>query len=188
MALGAFAPGAYQVEIKNIGANGPAGSTPAGKTETASGVDRDLGLVEGVKTISRTVEGKDIRADLYGDTVIDGIYRGGQMFVSMIFKEWTVQVQDALWPFGGDSGDFGRVGTVGDLMTNLSGEMTLTAATGTPAGGVANSNIITLHSAIISPGHSYDVPLGNDERDVPIVFRCYPILVSTVLRWATFTT
>lgn len=182
MALGAFAPGAYTATFNTAGAS----SDPAGKAAGA----RDLGLVEGVRSVSRTVEGKDIRADLYGDTVIDGIYTGGQMFVSMIFKEWTAQVQDALWPFGGDTaGDFGNLGVVGDLMTNLAGVLTLTAVADTPAAGATDSAVITISSAVISPGHSFDVPLGNDERNVPIVFRCYPVVSGSpsVLRWADFT-
>lgn len=181
MALGTFGVGPYTSTFNTSGASG----SPAGKTAGS----RSLGLVENVITLSRSVEGEDIVADVYGKTVIDGIYQGGQTFVSMIFKEWTIQVQDALWPFGGDSGDFGRVGTAGLLMTDLAGILTLTAVAGTPAAssGVGPSPIV-FHAAIISPGHNFDVPFGSTQRHVPIVFRCYPTIQSTILRWFTATT
>lgn len=165
--------------------SGSSGTPPTGGSEV-------IGLVEGVKQFSRTSEGKDVRASLYGETVIDGIYRGGQQFVTMILKEWTNLEKGILWPWGGSGGasgvsDFGVVGPVGAMMSDWAGVLTLTAVPNTPAAGT-DRNVITIHSAIIAAGHGFDIDLSADESNVPVVFRCFPVITGSpnVARWANF--
>lgn len=176
MPIGTFSPGPYTATW--AGASGQPGGAGA----------LDVGLVEGVDRFQRTAEAQDIRVDAYGETVVDGVYRGGQMFVLMTFKEWTDTVKALLWPFGGTqvSPDFGAVGPVGSLMTNLAGILVLTAVTGTPA-ATNGPATINFGSAIISPGHNSEVILGSEERNVPVVFRCYPYDNSGTLVWFTET-
>lgn len=156
----------------------------------AAGGAQAIGLVEGVIPFTRTAEGRDVRAGKYADTVIDGIYRGGQQFISMIFKEWTDIQKGILWPWGGTSGggttsDFGVVGPVGAMMSDWAGTLILTAETNTPA-KLTDRKLIKCHSAIIAAGHNFDINMGHDESDVPIVFRCFPMTTGapSVPRWA----
>ena len=162
MPFATFAAGPYAATYDTDGAAGD----PAGKGQGA----RDLGLVEGVRRWQRVLEARPVKSDAFGDGVIDGVYRGGQCFCLMTFKEWTDAVKDALWPFGAA---FGEMGSVGRLLTDLAGVLTLTAAADTPA-AAAGPVTLTFGKAILSPGHNSQVVLGDVERDVPVVFRCFP--------------
>lgn len=150
----------------------------------------NLGLVEGPRALQRINEVQDMRTDLFGATVIDGVYRGGQVFVSMIFKEWNATIRDALWPYDSDFGGHGD--PVGRLQTDIAGVLLLTAVDGTPA--KTNGPItISFPLAIVAPQNNMNVTLGSVERNVPILFRCYPDgVVSggggiTDVRWFTET-
>ncbi len=145
----------------------------------------DVGEIEGVYRVQQSASAQDIRAGRYGDSVIDGVYRGGNVFVVATFKEWTANIRDMLWPFG----VMGLSGKVGRLMTDMAEILELTAITGTPAAthGFAT---ITFPKAVFSPEHNQEIILGNEERNVPVVFRCYPEEVTdgdSALRWYTFT-
>jgi len=162
MPFATFAAGPYTATYDADNAPGD----PAGKGQGA----RDLGLVEGVRRWQRMMEAHPVQAGAFGSTEIDGVYRGGQAFCLMTFKEWTDAVRDALWPFGTG---FGELGQVGRLLTDLAGELTLTAAPDTPAASAGPATLV-FRKAIVSPGHNSEVVLGAEQRDVPIVFRCFP--------------
>ena len=153
---------------------------------TATYNGNDVGLIEGVWRHQQTAEAADIRSGRFGDSVIDGIYRGGNCFAVAVFKEWTANIRRMLWPFDtvlGDSGKHGR------SMVDMSSVLLLTAIAGTPA-ATAGPATRSFPRAIFSPGHNKEVLLGNEERNVPIVFRCYPTVVTpgdTDLRWYTDT-
>ena len=131
---------------------------------------RSLGLVEGVRRWQRTLQALPVRASAFGPTHIDGVYGGAQSFCEMTLKEWTTAVRDVLWPFGAE---FGRAGLVGRLLSDLAGELVLTAVPHTPAAG-AGPATITFGKAILAPDFEVDIPLGPVERDVPVRFRCLP--------------
>ncbi len=162
MPFASFAAGPYTATYSADDAPG----SPAGKGQGA----RSLGLVEGVRRWQRILEARPVHSGAFGSTVIDGVYRGGQCFCLMTFKEWTDAVKDALWPLG-DS--FGEVGPIGRLLTDLAGQLVLTALPDTPAAQNGPATL-TFGKTILSPGHNSEVVLGAEQRDVPIVFRCFP--------------
>ena len=147
-----------------------ASGSPAGKGQ---GV-RDLGIVEGVRRWQRTLEALPIQSSAFGATVIDSVYGGGQCFCLMAFKEWNDVIRDTLWPFGAS---FGEIGQVGRLLSDLAGILTLTAVSDTMAASNGPATI-TFGKAILSPGHNSEIVLGAEERDIPIVFRCFPYVNS----------
>lgn len=163
MALGAFAPGYYTCTY---------GSTPA-----------DLGLVHGVRRLRRRYRAQPIQADRFGDMQIDGVFRGGDVFLQMIFKEWTAAVKAALWPF--DS-DFGDIGSMGKLLTDLAAPLVMTVESGSPAATTGFSTV-TAALAILAPENDVEIIFGNEQRDVPVMLQLFPYLVSTG-RYAHFVT
>jgi len=162
MPFASFAAGPYAATFDTDDAPGD----PAGKGQHA----RDLGLVEGVRRWTRVLDAQPVVTSALGDAVIDGVYRGGQCFCRMTFKEWTAAVRDALWPFGAT---FGETGHIGRLLSDLAGVLTLTAVANTPAADHGPETLI-FRKAIVEPGRVAEIPLGNQQRDVAVLLRCYP--------------
>lgn len=173
MPLGTFAPGPYTMTY----------TPPTGAP--GAGVAQDPGLVEGVRVLSHTVEEIPIYTDLYGKTQIDGIYAGGNVLLKMTFKEWKTAVWNIIWPFHATSGAMGNVGQVGRINTNIGGSIALTPVANTPAAaaGPGSASQLIIPCAIVSPLNDRDVVLGCDQRDVPIVFKCFPLNNSGTVQW-----
>lgn len=153
MAIGEFAPGYYNMTYDGD----------------------DPGLVQGVRQLRRKYKAQIISADLYGDTQLDGVYRGSDVFLRMIFKEWNATVRKILWPF---DTDFGDLGIPGKLLTDFAKSMVLTALTGTPA-ATKGPATVTATLALLAPENDVEVIMGNEQRDVPVLIQCFPYVVST---------
>ncbi len=142
----------------------------------------DIGLTEGAMTSSQQFHATDRRADQYGASVISGIYTGADVFLQLIMKEWTTgpkKVVDRLDATPGQSGIIGRA------MEDEAKILLLEAVVGTPArtnGPVTR----TFAKAIFAPEFNIELPMGNVERDIPIIFRIYPTEVTpgtSELQW-----
>ena len=162
MPFSSIAAGPYTATYDADNATGD----PPGKGESA----RDLGLVESVYCWQRIFSAAPIRCGALGDSVIDGVYQGGQCFVRMTLREWTATTRDVLWPLGTR---FGQLERVGRLLSDLAGKLTLTAVTDTPA-EQHGPKTLTFGKAIVDPESIADVELGDQARDVPIMLRCFP--------------
>jgi len=165
MAFGTWAFGPYTVDY-----------TPAGGEKTA------VGLLEQHITMNQPAFAQDVMASRYAESVIDGIYRGGNVFVQLILKEWKTGSKNVMWPFDATLGQSGKIGRA---MSDIAGSLLLTAIAGTPA---ANNGPATrtFPLACFSPGHNKEVLFGNVERNVPIIMQCYPAEVTpgdSELQW-----
>lgn len=160
MALGDFAPGYYSMTYDGD----------------------DMGLVEGVRRLRRRANAQMITTDKYG--LVDGVYKGGECFLAMTFKEWNADIQAALWPFGAD---IGEMGLNGRLLTGMAKAIVLTAEAGTPAATLGPATI-TANLAILAPENDVEVILGNEQRDVPVLFQLFPYEGSDEkIRWFSVT-
>jgi len=153
MAFGTFAPGYYAMTYDGT----------------------DCGLVEGVRRLRRRAKGQPIVADKFGDTTLDGIYRGGDVFLQVTFKEWIAKVREIIWPY--DS-DFGDIGQCGRLWSDLAKAIVLTAQSGSPA-ATAGPATITFNLALAAEENDIEIVLGNEQRDIPVLFRCLPYTISS---------
>lgn len=158
-ALGTFAPGYY--------------------TQTLDG--DDCGLVEGVRRLRRRFKWEPIRADKWGDTTIDGVYRGGDAFLSVVFKEWKAPVKTKISNMFVPA-DLGAVGEVGELITTFCKPIVLTAQAGSPAAAAGPASL-TASLAILAPDNDLELLMGNLQRDVPVLFQLIPYDDSGTLRW-----
>lgn len=135
----------------------------------------ELGLIEGVIRQQLTAHAQDVRASRHGDTVLDGVYRGGNMFVTIQIKEWNDATKAIMWPF---SDNLGLSGVEGRSMWDLAKPLVLTVVPLTQA-AKKGPKTRTYDKAIFSPEHNKEVIFGNEERNVPILLRIYPVLVSS---------
>jgi len=156
-----IATGSYSATYNNDHAPGD----PPGKGTGP----RDLGLVEGVRRWVRLIAAAPVTSTQHGESHIDAVYRGGQCFVTMTLKEWSAAVRDVLWPF---DENFGEVGSVGRLLSDLAGELTLTAEPGTRAAAVGPATL-KFGKAILAPEQRIEIPLGAAPRDVHLTLQCF---------------
>jgi len=146
------------------------------------------GLCEGVRMLNRTSISQAQQSDLYGKSDIDAVFQGGQVAVAMTLKEWSLTTRRMIWPYGYETPDttngFGKVATaarpLGTLNTRVAEEFTLVAVSGTPADSAAGGlSKIIFGLACISPDTEVGILLGNEQRDIPVVFKIYPCLMSS---------
>lgn len=81
---------------------------------------------------------EDIKADDFGDTLIDGIYRGANVSLTFELIEWRANATALMWPVNAADGDMGTVSgnalsLVGMTMQSLAGSLVLTPVTGISA-------------------------------------------------------
>ena len=160
MALGKFAPGYYEMTYNAV----------------------SVGLVEGVKTLRRSYDAQIINTDKFGSSV-DGVYKGGVCFLAMTLKEFKLPETNMLWPFGSD---FGAVGQNGRLLSNIASPIILTAEAGSPA-ATEGPATLTASLAILAPQNDVNMLMGNEQRDIPILFQLLPFDDAGTLRWFSVT-
>ncbi len=161
MALGDFAPGYYDMTYNSLA----------------------TGLVKDVRRLRRRSRASAITADKYGDSMVDGVYRGGDCFLMMTFIEWNAAVRAVLWPY---DTDFGAMGPCGRLLTDLAKVIVLTAEAGSAAAAEGFATV-TANKAILAPENDVEVIMGNENRDVPVLLQLFPYQDGSDMRWFSYT-
>lgn len=148
--------------------------TQAAGAYTATYKGSDIGIFEGALRQNKTSHAQDVLAARFADTVMDAVYRGGNVFQIIVVKEWTAAVRALLWPW---DAELGVTGVHGRMASDVAGVLVLTAIVGTPArtqGPVTRSYPL----AFLSPEHNVDITFGAEERNIPIVMRCLPTVAT----------
>jgi len=133
-----------------------------------------------------TIQGQEInRSDVYGETLVEGIYRGQNWKCRFRGLEWNkVGLLNSFQVFGqqGGSGSFSPVlQNVGDRMSRYAQTMLLTAILGNPP---STPQTVTALTAIISPNSQAAFMMTSKMREMPIEFSLLPY--STVISSTTF--
>lgn len=125
---------------------------------------------------------KGVTVDKFGDTEIEGVYRGANVFFECVLKEWnqyssgnppvTTGFKDLWWPYGAIYGAIGTVGRM-EVQSQLTAALVLTAVSGTPAATVGPATI-TASYAILEAEFARTVNFNNEDRSMPIRMRSYP--------------
>lgn len=145
-------------------------STAIGQTE--NGFELSLGFSK-----------EDVLGDLYGDSVIDSVYRGGNCTLRCTGLVWAsiIAVRN---PYGGDIGATGLIGRM-DVGSGIAVSLVLTAVAGTTA--AASPASLTAVHAIIDKESNDPIGMNNRARKVPVQFRLYPSTVTATDRWFSVT-
>lgn len=136
-----------------------------------------VGLVESGYNLLQAVKGEAVRGDYYGESMLDGVFRGADVsleYVSIAYKAGSIA---AMWPFG----TLGEHPTPGQLLSDLASQTVLTATTGTPA-ETSGPASITASRSIIPPDHQSRMNLSAMLRKMPVRLQLLPY-VSGVTRW-----
>jgi hypothetical protein len=144
---------------------------------TATYNDLPIGEFEGSLEHFQIGHAREYRSSRFGDSPVGGIYTGMSVFFMGRLKEWTAATRAAMWPFDSLLGDSG---VIGRAMEDMALALVLTAVAGTPAATTLGPATRTYSKAILMPEHSQQIVLGTEQRDVPIVMRCYPVIQDSV--------
>ena len=127
-----------------------------------------LGQIEdGIET-EFTMQSEDIRGDNLGDTIEDGVYRGGDCFVNFTLTEFNATAaQAAFWPW---HAIWGKYGLVGRLLSGMSSTLILTVVAGTTAVPAA----LTFPYAILAKGFPLRLLFAPRNRRVPLRMHALP--------------
>lgn len=168
MALGTFTPGEYVM------------------TYDSSAIG--MCMADGKSLQFRDHQKKINNTDRYGDTRIDGIYRGKDVFLRLIVKEWTAGVKKMLWPWSVPAAPVfdGKLGLIGQLASDCAKVLVLTPVANTPAATNGPASL-TANKAILAPENDVSILFGPDERDIPLLLDLLPYDDTGVIRMFTLT-
>lgn len=129
----------------------------------------DLGLVENPHRFDIQPMAQPIKVDKYGDSNVDGVYRGKLVYIMCTFAEWTANLKLAMNPY---STALGLLGLVGRLNSDIYKPLVLTPQALTPAAvlGATIPNTFTFGVAGVAPQNRISWLLGNVHRNIPILF------------------
>lgn len=157
-----FAHGPYTVELNSVA----------------------LGLTEGPIRVSQMWHGAPIKCDQYGNSTIDAIQLGADVYIAITLKEWDTAAKGAIYQISG--GTAGTVGLIGRALGDIAQSLVLTAVSSTPA-ATHGPATLTASLAVLAPGQNTELLLGNIERNVPLIFQCLPTASSGLLTHFTST-
>ena len=137
-----------------------------------------LGVIEDAPALEMTASVDPISGDNLGDSIQDGVYRGGNLYFDMVLQEYNAAgAAAAFWPYGA----LGVMGQVGRLLTAVDAALVLTAVAGTSAS--ATPATITATNAVLAPNFPVRLLFGSRLRNVPIRFQLLPYTDSGAIKW-----
>ena len=157
-------------------------------TATLGGVA--LGVVEDGFELDLTWSSEDIRGDNLGDTIQDGVHRGGSLYVNCVLENAKLATSslEAVWPYAATAGTQGEIGVIGSLYSVLAQILILTPidAVNTLKGaglvytfGVAGP----LGGVVPAPNVPISQLFAARLRKIPMRFLCLPYIVSSKNVW-----
>lgn len=147
MALGTFVAGAYTSTYNSV----------------AIGITKE-GYRLRFQFLKRLID----KSDQYGDTILDAVYRGANVNLTLQAIEYKAGTTGPAWPYAA----LGVLGTIGRLDSALAQSVVLTATSGTPA--AAAPATWTGAKCIIGENNNVEWVYDSSNREVPIGFRVYP--------------
>jgi hypothetical protein len=119
-------------------------------------------------------------SDAYGDSILDGVYRGGNVYIQFDSKVFAAGSVTPFWPWGA-LGVMMTYGTgspapIGRLASAVAAAAILTATPGSAfntAGGLVITTL-TVPKAILAPNSSAQLLFHSRLREVPVRLLCLP--------------
>lgn len=146
----------------------------------------DTGVSEGGYELDQGASGETIdETDAFGGSVIDFIYRGGQVYMdfrSIAYKAGSVT---PFWPWGALGVMLTAAAPLGRLASDVAMAHVLTSVANTPA--AAAPATLTASKAILPPNYSAKLLYNSKLRTVPVRLLYLPVAVSTDIKWFTQT-
>lgn len=137
----------------------------------------DVGIIKDGIALDWGDSSHIINSQELGESMIDGVYRGGNLYVSMVLQELNLApVKNMLWPF---AANLGEVGTPGVLLSTFAKELILTKIAGTNAPETS----WTFYSVVVAPNFARQIELVNRPRELAIRLQVFPTDQSGTKKW-----
>lgn len=166
MALGTFIAGAYTATYNAVG----------------------TGITDGGYEVEQTAKAEMIdKSDVYGDTLLDAIYRGGECTCQFTSKEYMAGSLAVFWPWGGAAmGAFITAAMpIAVLASSIAKPLILTATANTPA--AAAPATLTAPLALLAFNYPAKLLYDSRLRTLPIRLQLLPSTTANVTSWFTKT-
>lgn len=146
----------------------------------------DVGITEnGYDLIMALREEVIEESDVYGGSLLDYIYRGGNCQLRADCKEYKAGSTGPMWPWG----TLGQMRTpslpIGRLASATGAAFVLTATANTPAAAAPATLTITI--AILAPGQQSTLLFHSKLRRVPLFFQAIPQDTAGTTTWFSMT-
>lgn len=178
--LDAFVAGQYycfytQPVVSGFGSSTPTYTEIGVTVQPMAGVPAWVGASSRGFTLTSTMVAELVEGDIWGGSVADIVYRGGNMFLQWDAIAFAYASLAPFWPWA----TLGTIGVVGRLGSVLGGSVVLVAAPGTtasntPAIGQASLLALTAPNAILAEGQNMDLVFDSRLRRVPVRLRLLP--------------
>jgi hypothetical protein len=109
------------------------------------------------------------KSDVYGDALLDLIYRGTDWYFQSEFMEYKAGPLNASYPWGA----LGVQGIIGRLGSDVGTSLVLTSTTGTPA--VATPATLTATKTILAPNSNPMAQFTSRLRTLPVRLVLLPV-------------
>ena len=155
-----------------------------------SGTALDMGMTEDGINIRFRVEKQVIgQSAIYGDSILDAVYRGGNCSLSYLSMEFNKSLLNGAAWYQNTVGvaNQGKMATIGTLDVGSTKALStvLTAVAGTTA-AASPATFTALQTALIE-GHELNWTMTSRLKTQPIMMRMYPYTVSASEVWYTVT-
>lgn len=134
----------------------------------------DTGITRDGYTLDQGLSAEVIdETDAFGGSVIDYVYRGGNVFLSFVSKAYKAGSITPFWPWATALGTLlTTAAPLGRLASALAAADVLTAVANTPAAAAPAS--LTANLAILAPNSSASLLFNSKVREVPVRLQCLP--------------
>jgi hypothetical protein len=119
------------------------------------------------------------KSDLYGDTILDAVFRGVNVNLTLQAIEYKAGVTGPAFPYAA----LGVLGVIGRLDSNIAQALVLTATANTPA--AAAPATWTGSKVLLGENNNVEWVYDSSNREVPIGFRVYPYDASGAIKFWT---
>lgn len=136
-----------------------------------------VGLAAEGYDLQQEVKGEEVRGDYYGESLIDGVVRGANVFLEYENIAYKAGSLAPFWPFG----TLGEHPTPGQLMSDLAKQTVLTVTSGTPAATYGPASL-TASKSMLAIGANSRLKFQSMLRRLPIRLQLIPY-ISSVVRW-----
>ena len=146
----------------------------------------DVGITEEGYTLSQDSAAHLINnTDAFGDSIIDWVYRGGNVSLQFEGKAYKAGAITPFWPYAA----LGKLSTtaapIGRLASDIALAMVLTAVANTPA--AATPATLTGSKSILAPNNPANLLFNSKVRNVPVRLQLLPYASSTDYIWFSTT-
>lgn len=124
-------------------------------------------------------------SDAFGNSLIDGIYRGGNVFLQFLGKAYKAGAITPFWPWGAIGVMATAAAPISRLASDVAKAMVLTATANTPA--AAAPATLTGSLSILAPNSPAKLLFNSKLRQVPIRLQFLPSENAGTVRWFSVT-